>query len=264
MNKNSALVLPFKEITKEDTAVVGGKGANLGEMVQVGLPIPQGFCLTSNAYRLLLSENHLDQLIKDTLKDLDVKDTKALDAASKKIKDKFLKADIPQEVVKEVFNLYRHLKKGNSNPLVAVRSSATAEDLPDASFAGQQDSFLNIQGEANLIQAIRSAYASLFGARAIFYRETKGYDHFKVSLAIPVQLMIQSEVSGVMFSINPVTNNKQQIVIEAVWGLGDYIVQGVVTPDHYVVNKTDFSIHSRLISQQTVMEVSKNPTSQRS
>lgn len=260
MNRNTALVLPFKEISKEDVALVGGKGANLGEMTQVGLPIPGGFCLTANAYRLMLTENNLVEFIKETLTDLNVKDNDKLNKAAKKIKDKILKADIPQTLIKEVFHLYRNLKKGDPNPLVAVRSSATAEDLPDASFAGQQESFLNIKGEANLIQAIRNAYASLFGARAIFYRQTKGFDHFKVSLAIPVQLMIQSEVSGVMFSINPVTNNKNQIVIEAIWGLGDYIVQGVVTPDHYVVKKDDLSIHSRLISQQTVMEVYKHPS----
>jgi len=260
MNRNTALTLPFKEISKEDVSLVGGKGANLGEMTQAGLPIPQGFCLTANAYRLMLTENNLVEFIKQTLTGLDVKDNNELNRASKKIKDKILKADIPQSLIKEVFHLYRNLKRGEVNPLVAVRSSATAEDLPDASFAGQQESFLNIKGEANLIQAIRNAYASLFGARAIFYRETKGFDHFKVALAIPVQLMIQSEVSGVMFSINPVTNNKKQIVIEAVWGLGDYIVQGVVTPDHYVVNKDDFSVHSRLVSQQTVMEVYKHPS----
>lgn len=258
--KNTALTLQFNQIDKNDIPLVGGKGANLGEMIQAGLPIPNGFCLTASAYRQMLEENNLVDFIKETLNKLDVKDTQKLNSASKKIVDKILRADLSKDLVDQVFKLYRNLKKGDRNPLVAVRSSATAEDLPDASFAGQQESFLNIKGEANLIQAIRKAWASLFGARAIFYRATKGFDHFKVALAIPVQLMVQSDISGVMFSINPVTNNKNQIVIEAVWGLGDYIVQGIVTPDHYVVNKTDYLIHSRLISEQVVMEVYKHPS----
>jgi len=260
MNKNIALVIPFKEIEKEDIPLVGGKGANLGEMSQAGFPTPPGFCLTANAYRKVIAANDFEPKIRVLLSDLNVENTKKLNENAKKIQELILRADIPDELVFEIFNLYRHLKPGNNTPLVAVRSSATAEDLPDASFAGQQESYLNIKGEANLIQAVRKAWASLFGARAIYYRKTKGFDHFRVALAIPIQLMVQSEVSGVMFSVNPVTNNKNQIVIEAAWGLGDYIVQGVVTPDHYVVNKSDFTIHSRLIAEQSVMEVYKHPS----
>src|SRR3989344_5969246 len=260
MNKNIALVIPFKEIEKEDIPLVGGKGANQGEMSQAGFPTPPGFCLTANAYRSVIAANDFEPKIRVLLSDLNVENTKKLNENAKKIQELILRADIPDELVFEIFNLYRHLKPGNNTPLVAVRSSATAEDLPDASFAGQQETYLNIKGEANLIQAVRKAWASLFGARAIYYRKTKGFDHFRVALAIPVQLMVQSEVSGVMFSVNPVTNNKNQIIIEAVWGLGDYIVQGVVTPDHYIVNKNSFAIHSRLVSEQTVMEVYKYPS----
>ncbi len=260
MNKLTALVLPFKEISKEDIPLAGGKGANLGEMAGAGFPIPAGFCLTSAAYRKLIEANNLKPKIKTLLAGLDVENNSRLNHAAKKIQELILKTDVPEEIVTQVFDLYRHLKPGNKTPLVAVRSSATAEDLPDASFAGQQETYLNIKGEANVIQAVRKAWASLFGARAIYYRANKGFDHFKVALAIPVQLMVQSDVSGVMFSVNPVTNNKSQIVIEAAWGLGDYIVQGVVTPDHYVVKKEDFTIHSRLISEQTVMEVYRHPS----
>lgn len=260
MIKTTALVLPFDQIDKEDIPLVGGKGANLGEMTQAGFPVPQGFCITSYAYQAMLKENGITPKILELLKDLDVHNNKRLDEAAVKIKNLILKADISDDLRRQVINLYQHLKTGDKSPLVAVRSSATAEDLPDASFAGQQESYLDIKGEANLFQAIRQAWASLFGARAIFYRATKGFDHFKISLAIPVQLMIQSEVSGVMFSVNPVTNNQSQIVIEAVWGLGDYMVQGVVTPDHYVVNKFDFSIHSRLISPQLIMEIRHFPS----
>ena len=260
MNKKTALVLPFSQIDKEDIPLVGGKGANLGEMTSAGFPIPPGFCVTAEAYRKLIAENNLEEKIRSLLNDLDVEKTKKLNETARKVQNLILKADVPEEITKEIFSLYRHLKPGSKNPLVAVRSSATAEDLPDASFAGQQESFLNIKGEANVIQTVRRAWASLFGARAIYYRSTKGFDHFKVALAIPIQLMVQSEVSGVMFSVNPVTNNKQQIVIEAAWGLGDYIVQGVVTPDHYVVKKDSFTIHSRLVSEQTVMEVYQYPS----
>jgi pyruvate,water dikinase len=229
-------------------------------MAGAGFPIPPGFCLTANAYREIIAFNQLTPKIRALLKDLDIENTKKLNETAKKIQELILHANIPDDFIKQIFMLYRHLKSGNKTPLVAVRSSATAEDLPDASFAGQQESYLNIKGEANLIQAIRKAWASLFGARAIYYRATKGFDHFQVALAIPVQLMIQSEVSGVMFSVNPVTNNKNQLIIEAVWGLGDYIVQGVVTPDHYIVNKSDFTIHSRLISEQEIMEVYRYPS----
>ena len=260
MNKQTALILPFSQIEKEDIPLVGGKGANLGEMAGAGFPIPPGFCLTANAYREIIAFNQLTPKIRVLLKNLDIEDTKKLDKAAKKIQELILHANIPDDFIKQIFMLYRHLKSGNKTPLVAVRSSATAEDLPDASFAGQQESYLNIKGEANLIQAIRKAWASLFGARAIYYRATKGFDHFQVALAIPIQLMIQSEVSGVMFSVNPVTNNKNQLIIEAVWGLGDYMVQGVVTPDHYIVNKSDFTIHSRLISEQEIMEVYRYPS----
>lgn len=260
IDKKTALVLPFSHIDKHDVGLVGGKGANLGEMTQAGFPIPPGFCVTSESYYLMLSHNHLTEKIAQLLKDLDVKDTKKLSQVANQITRMIERADIPDEIVKEVIALYRSLKPGDRHPLVAVRSSATAEDLPDASFAGQQESFLNIKGDANLLEAIRKAWASLFGARAIFYRATRGYDHFKVALAIPIQQMVQSDVSGIMFSLNPITNNKDQIVIEAGWGLGDYIVQGVVTPDKYIVSKSTLTIHSRQTVSQTIKEVYQYPS----
>lgn len=256
---NSALVLPFSKIDKDDVALVGGKSANLGEMTRAGFPIPPGFSLTSHAYQTVIEYNHLEKEIRDLLKGLDVHDSKKLQSVSRKIRSFIRKADIPPKLTKQIFTHYHKLGTSKQPALVAVRSSATAEDLPDASFAGQQESFLNIKGEANLIQAIRGAWASLFTARTIFYRATKGFDHFKVKLAVPVQLMVQSDISGVAFSVNPVTRLKNQIIIEAVWGLGDYIVQGVVTPDHYVVDKTDFTIHSKQVIPQKVMEVYRHP-----
>ncbi len=260
MSNQPALVLPFSKINKEDIPLVGGKGANLGEMYNFGIPVPNGFVVTAQAYEYVIDHNALQPVIKEIIRQTDVSNQKELEKASIKIQRLIHTADIPNELVKEIFNDYKNLKKGDANPLVAVRSSATAEDLPDASFAGQQESYLDIKGEANLIQAIRHAWGSLWGARAIFYRATKHYDHFKVLLAVPVQLMIQSEVSGVVFSVNPVSKNKNQVVVEAVWGLGDYMVQGVVNPDHYIVNRKDLSIHSRQIVPQTVMEIRSFPS----
>ncbi|HOX95943.1 MAG TPA: phosphoenolpyruvate synthase [Candidatus Woesebacteria bacterium] len=255
-----ALVLPFSKIRKEDIALVGGKGANLGEMYHMGLPVPNGFVVTADAYRKVIDHNALQPVIREIIRQTEVTNQKELERASVKIQRLLNTADIPQELVNEIFHHYSNLKSGDKNPLVAVRSSATAEDLPDASFAGQQESYLNIKGESNLIQAVRSAWASLWEARAIFYRVTKGFDHFKVYLAIPVQLMVQSEVSGVAFSVNPVSKNKNQVVVETVWGLGDYMVQGVVNPDHYIVNKDTLRIHSRNNVPQTVMEVYDYPS----
>lgn len=259
MPTTPALVLPFSKIRKEDIPLVGGKGANLGEMVSFGIPVPNGFVITAQAYKYVIDHNALQPVIREIIRQTEVTNQKELEKASIKIQRLIHTADIPNELVSEIFDHYKKLKSGELNPLVAVRSSATAEDLPDASFAGQQESYLDIKGEANLIQAIRSAWASLWGARAIFYRATKGYDHFQVLLAVPVQLMVQSEVSGVVFSVNPVTRNKNQIVVETVWGLGDYMVQGVVNPDHYIVNKDTFTIHSRQTVPQIVMEVRQYP-----
>lgn len=260
MTTKPALVLPFSQIRKEDIPLVGGKGANLGEMYNFGIPVPNGFVVTAQAYEYVIEHNALAPVIQEIIRQTDVNNQKELEKASIKVQRLIHTADIPNELVKEIFGLYESLKKGDKTPLVAVRSSATAEDLPDASFAGQQESYLDIKGEANLIQAIRHAWGSLWGARAIFYRATKGYDHFKVLLAVPVQLMIQSEVSGVVFSVNPVSRNKNQVVVEAVWGLGDYMVQGVVNPDHYIVDKETLTIHSRQPVPQTIMEVRHHPS----
>lgn len=260
MPNTPALVLPFSNIRKEDILLVGGKGANLGEMASFGIPVPDGFVITAQAYEKVIEHNALQPVIREIIKQTEITNQKELEKSAIKIQRLVQTADIPPELTKEIFHHYSRLQPGNQNPLVAVRSSATAEDLPDASFAGQQESFLDIKGESNLIQAVRSAWASLWGARAIFYRATKGYNHFKVLLAVPVQLMIQSEVSGVLFSVNPVNGNKNQIVVEAIWGLGDFIVQGVVNPDHYIVNKSNLSIHSRQIAAQTVMEIHDYPS----
>lgn len=254
MAKPAPLVVWFQDVDKHSGPLVGGKGANLGEMVAAGFPVPDGFIVTSPAYFAVLEHNHLPEKIRGLLKHLNVNDAHALDAASRSIKRLIAHAEVPDELAKEILRAYVRL----GEPSVAVRSSATAEDLPGASFAGQQRTFLNVKGEANVIEAIRQAWASLFEARAIFYRQTKGYDHLKVGLAVPVQKMVQADVSGVLFSVNPVNNDKRTVVIEAVWGLGENIVQGAVTPDHYEVDKTSLEIIRKDCVRQTIEMVRKD------
>jgi pyruvate,water dikinase len=242
ISNHHKLIVWFKEVGKEDVALAGGKGANLGEMVQAGFPVPNGFILTSEAYYYFIKENQLALKIENELKKTDRRRPDQLFQTSKRIRALIRQADFPKDLAKLVFRFYAKLQGPFKEPLVAVRSSATAEDLPDASFAGQQETYLNVKGEANLIEKIKEGYGSLFTPRAIFYREEKNFDHFKIGIAIPVQLMVESDTSGVMFTVDPVTNNKSVMVIEAVWGLGELIVQGSVTPDQYLVDKKNWEI----------------------
>lgn len=251
------LVAFFKDISKHDVALVGGKGANLGEMVRAGFPVPNGFAVTVAAYDLFLAKNELKPKINDILSKLNTSNPDELEEASEKIQRLIIKSEIPKEILIEVLRAYKKISKLFRPALVAVRSSATAEDLPDASFAGQQATFLNVKGDTNLFIRIRDCWASLFTARAIFYREQNKIPHEKVKISVIVQKMVQSEVSGVMFTIDPVTNDKDRIVIEAVWGLGEMIVQGSVIPDRYIVQKETFAILSKEISDQRIQLVRK-------
>lgn len=247
----------FKEIGKEDIDLVGGKGANLGEMLKIGIPVPPGFIISASAYFYFISENDLLEKIKEYLKETDKNRPETYTSVSEKIKKLIVSSPVPKEISNQVIKAYFRLGGLFKNPLVAIRSSATAEDLANASFAGQQRTFLNVSGETNLIENVRECWASLFEPRAIFYREEKGFDHFKVGLAIPVQKMIQSVVSGVVFTCDPVFGEKNRIVIEAVWGLGEMIVQGKVTPDRYLVEKEKFKILQKIISKQKVSLIKK-------
>lgn len=241
----------FTDIDKDDIALVGGKGANLGELTKAGLPVPPGFVVTSVAYFDFLEGADLDITIEKMLKNLDVNNTKDLHKAATDIQKAIMSKPMPKSIAKEISSAYQQLyTKGSTNYFVAVRSSATAEDLPEASFAGQQKTFLNISGSENVLKAVRMAWASLFEARAIYYRQIHNFDHLKVGLAVPVQKMIQSEKSGIMFTIDPVTNDKEHLVIEAGFGLGEAIVSGSVTPDRYVVNKSDFKIEIKEVNAQ--------------
>jgi len=254
----SPLTLFFKDTDKHDLPKVGGKGANLGEMTQAKFPVPNGFAVTVASYELFLEQNQIADQIKAYLKDLNVDSSEDLESAATDIQKLIIRSEMPEEVAVEVRKSYKELSGRDKNTLVAVRSSATAEDLPGASFAGQQATFLNIEGETNLLVSIRECWASLFTARAIFYRQQNKIKHDQVKISVIVQKMVQSDVSGVMFSIDPVTNEKENIIIEAVWGLGELIVQGSVLPDHYVVQKETFDILSKEVSDQDIRLVKVN------
>jgi len=244
----------FNEVTKNDIPLVGGKGANLGEMVHARLPVPQGFIVTADAYFKFLETTGLIDEIRRHLEALDIDDNKKLQEKSDLIKNRISSSPMPSDIASEIKRAYRKLGEG----LVAVRSSATAEDLPEASFAGQQSTFLNVQGENEVIAAVQGCWASLFEPRAIFYRHQQGFDRFKVGIAVPVQRMVQSEVSGVMFTVEPLTNDRTKIFIEAVYGLGEAIVSGAVTPDQYLLDKEEFKIIDKKIRKQE-WQLVRNP-----
>ena len=235
----------FKEIGIDDVGTVGGKNASLGEMYQnltgKGVRVPNGFAITAAAYFRLLESNKLDKKIQDLLASLNTQNSEALRERGKQIRQMFLDAQIPVEIQKEILAAYHQLKSGNTPMDVAVRSSATAEDLPDASFAGQQETYLNVQGDQALLAACLRCFASLFTDRAISYRHDKGYDHMKVGLSIGVQQMVRSDLasSGVMFSIDTETGFRDVVVINSSYGLGREYRAGSVNPDEFYVFKTD-------------------------
>ncbi|MCL4389852.1 MAG: phosphoenolpyruvate synthase [Patescibacteria group bacterium] len=245
------VVIWFKDIRKDDTLLVGGKGANLGEMVSINMPIPPGFVVSAVAYRHFLEANGLDKKIKEALAGLDTSQVEKTQDVAVHIKKLITTAPIPKEISKPIIQAYFELKK----PLVAVRSSATSEDSKDASFAGQNETFLNVSGEASLVDFVRRCWASLFEGRSIFYRHQRHIDHLKAEIAVVVQTMVESDSSGIIFSLDPVTNNKNRIIIESIFGLGEYIVQGKITPDHYEVNKQDLKIVEKQIAKQEIMLV---------
>ncbi len=245
MNKSEKFILWFDELGIEDVPLVGGKNASLGEMYRLltkkGIRIPNGFAITATAYQYLLKKAGVEDDIKRVLKGLNVKNISDLAERGRKVREIILKCEFPADLRKDILVAYERLcnfyKKKDVD--VAVRSSATAEDLPDASFAGQQETYLNIKGEHELLDACRKCFASLFTNRAIAYREEKGFDHFKVYLSIGVQKMVRSDLScsGVMFSIDTETGFKNSVIINASYGLGENIVQGAVNPDEYYVFK---------------------------
>lgn len=242
-------IVDVNELHVEDIPIVGGKGANLGELTNAGFPVPEAFVLTTAAYDYFIQSSDIMAKIESALEGIDRTSDDSLMAASDKIRAMFEECEIPEDLKKEIVARYRILFPKGKKGFVAVRSSATAEDLPDASFAGQQETYLNVGSEEDLFDKIRKCWSSLFTARAIAYREKQGFAHSDVKLAVVVQRMVNSEFSGIMFTVDP-NSGAKQIVIEAGYGLGEAIVGGEVTPDTYVIDKQKMEILKKRISTQ--------------
>ena len=247
-------VKKFEELSKSDIGIAGGKGANLGELTQAGIPVPPGFVVTAQAYKYFMDEAGINDQVMEILDAIDINDTKALQAAAEEIKTIIIESPIPDDLVLFIREYYNELcqRVGEDDTDVTIRSSATAEDLPEASFAGQQDTFLHVSGDDEVIEYIRKCWASLFEARAIFYREENDFEHSKVYIAVVVQKMANADKAGVMFTVNPSTG-EEIALIEGSWGLGESVVSGDVTPDNYQVDKKDNEIINVTISDKKVM-----------
>ncbi|MFH0831438.1 MAG: phosphoenolpyruvate synthase [archaeon] len=259
----------LSELNKSDIPVAGGKGANLAEMYNTGMPVPPAFVITAQAFDYFLNANKLKEKIKSILDSISVDNTKQLEEAALKVKEIVKDTELPQELREAVTEAYANLnvdsnmlktastdvllilKSAREPCFVAVRSSATTEDLSTASFAGQQETFLNVKGNAELLEAVIGCFASLFTARAIYYRIKKGFEHDKALIAVVVQKMVNSDKSGVIFTTNPTTNS-EEVVMEAVFGLGEGIVSGAIMPDSYTVNKKTLKIETRNIGQKDI------------
>lgn len=255
----SSFIKRFDEITIDDVPLVGGKNASLGEMVREltgrGVQVPDGFATTADAFRHFIRQAGVDERIRTILSDLDTRDVANLAQRGHAVRQTILGATLPPDLQGAIAEAYRRLQGDDALPPdVAVRSSATAEDLPDASFAGQQETYLNVQGIAALLETCKRCFASLFTDRAISYRADRNYDHFKVALSIGVQRMVRSDLacSGVMFTIDTETGFRDAVLISAAYGLGENVVQGSVTPDEYVVFKPTLKTGHRSILQKTV------------
>lgn len=255
-SKEEKLVLWFDELGKGDIPLVGGKNANLGEMIHAGIPVPPGFAITAYAYKKFITETGIAEKIYGIISETvtDANDPKQFEEASRRIRQLIEATPMPKEIENAIRNAYATLseKTQTSEVFVAVRSSATAEDLPDASFAGQQETYLNVKGADEVVAKTVKCWSSLFTPRAIFYRTQKGFKHEQVLISVGIQKMVNSKSAGVIFTINPVTGQSDQIVIEGNWGLGESVVSGAVTPDDYVVDKKTLKIVEKRIAKKTV------------
>lgn len=256
-------VKKFEDLNKSDIPIAGGKGANLGELTQAGIPVPPGFVVTAQTYEKFMLETGINDKVLSILDEIDINDTKALQTASEEIKAIINEAPIPEDMILFITEAYNQLcqRFDGDDVEVAIRSSATAEDLPEASFAGQQDTYLYVSGIDAVLEYIRKCWASLFEARAIFYREENDFEHAKVLIAVVVQKMANADKAGVMFTVNPSTG-EEIALIEGSWGLGEAVVSGDVTPDNYQVDKADNSVINVTISDKKVMYINdENETS---
>jgi pyruvate,water dikinase len=250
------LIIWFENLRKTDIPSVGGKNASLGEMINASIPIPPGFAVTAYSYKKFIEESGISEKIYAVIKETvtDPNDPKQYEVASKKIRELIESTPMPKAIEDAIRNAYQELCKSLSTSavFVAVRSSATAEDLPDASFAGQQETYLNVKGENELLEKTVKCWSSLFTPRAIFYRTEKGFAHENVFISVGVQKMVNAKVAGVMFTINPVTGDPDQIVIEGNYGLGESVVSGAVTPDNFIVDNATLNIVERRIVKKTL------------
>lgn len=255
-NRETANVLWFDDLHRSDVDLVGGKSSSLGELTSAtNIPVPYGFATTAHAYRYFMDQTGANDKIKELLESIqDYENSDELHQKCTQIRKVITDSEMPADLAQSIEQSYEQLaqKVGESEPFVAIRSSATAEDLPDASFAGQQDSYLNIRGAADVVQKVKECYASLFTERATYYRHKQHFPHEKVALSATVQMMVFSKSSGIMFSINVGTGDDSKVIIDSIWGLGEYIVQGTVTPDDFVVDKETMKIVSKDITQKDI------------
>ena len=238
----------FKELSKKNINIAGGKGANLGEMNKIGIPVPPGFVILASAFEGFLEETDINVEIKAMWSRINIEDIESVEESSEIIRDLILKAKMPKEIEKEILDAFRKLKARYA----AVRSSATAEDSEIDSWAGELESYLNTT-RGNLIENVKKCWASLYTPRAIFYRFKRNLQRKQVQVAVVIQKMVQSEKAGVCFTVHPVTKDRNQIVIEAAWGLGEILVQGQITPDTYVMEKDTLKILDKNINSQEKM-----------
>ena len=262
MDKAKEYLLWFEQMERKDVAIVGGKSSSLGEMTaKTDVPVPYGFATTAYAYRYFVEQTGLREKMAALLAELtDVEDTALLRDVSARLRQAIMDEEMPMDLQEAIAEAYAELgrKMGEDQPYVAVRSSATAEDLPDASFAGQQDTYLNVQGAEMIVKKVKECYASCFTDRAVYYREKQGFDHLDVALSAVIQMMVYSKVAGVMFTVNIANGDDKSIIIEGAYGLGEYVVQGTVTPDDYIVEKDNLEIVSKTVNPQEVMMVRKH------
>ena len=261
MKKEEQFLLWFEQLERKDVDIVGGKSSSLCVITaKTYVSVPFGFLTTLYVYSYFIKESGLEEKMRSILSELtDVENSALLRDVSARLRDAIMAEKMPQDLQDAIGAAYVELGKrvGEENPYVAVRSSATAEDLPDASFAGQQDTYLNVQGAETIIAKVKECYASCFTDRAVYYREKQGFDHIEVALSAVVQMMVFSKTSGVMFTVNVATGDDNNILIEAAFGLGEYVVQGTVTPDNYTISKHDHKIIDRCVNEQDIMLVRK-------
>ncbi len=255
MEKRYDYVLWFEECDLESIPIVGGKNASLGELLKAKIPVPPGFAITTKAYNLFIKQGNIKREIFKALESVNNEDVASGEKASKTIRALIESTPMNDDLQDYIGEFYRRLSKRSNVPAVpaAVRSSATAEDLPGASFAGQQDTFLWIRGVDDILKHVKKCWSSLFTARAIYYRTKMGFPHDQVEISVGVQKMANAWTAGVMFTLNPATGDRSTVAIDANWGFGESVVSGECTPDNFIINKITDEVIKKSISHKTIL-----------